>query len=171
MFSSASPATLTTNCGALDCDENSNIVLREMFADALERAINSTENTAFDEPETPDHPFHADFENDVEFHDEFEDDGENVVRDASDFPEPDPLAWENHSRYSDEIDCEKDDQSSDGPIDDVSEIEDQLQQNLTMDGGDSNQGDQLGLAWEDHPYYDTPEEELEDVEWEDSFYY
>ena len=93
-FHTPQPTARLTECGALQCDDNLNLVVREMFADALERAINSNEQTASDVPDLP-----------WEEHPVYDHDDVQQVSDPTDVAAPDDtheeVAWEDHPYYDD----------------------------------------------------------------------
>ena len=156
-------------------------ILREIFADALERAIASNDIDHCQE-DCNNNELGVDIHNDNADHEEEQ---------HSDVEED--VAWEDHPYYDDlgspetdlgdeELDipvCEEDDQQHEATTDvqededtPAHEEDDQQEEAFTDDQEDE-------VVWEDHPYYDTPEEDSdaelevseEDVAWEDSPYY
>ena len=175
-FPSPQPTARLPECGALQCDDSLNIVVREMFANALERAINSNEQTASDVPglSWEEHPFYDNLD-----HDE----AEQVSDPPDDAPDDThEVAWEDHPYY-DDLGSSETDRGEDDELD--------RPQNTSTHDVDQQESDdevvpedaQEEVAWEDHPHYDTPAEEEdqltesdvpedeEDVAWEDSPYY
>ena len=170
------PTARLPQCGSLTCDDNINTVLREMFADALERAVNSNEEPASDVPgdSWANHPYYDDA-------DPEEDQQDAAVPDETCEGE----AWEDHPYYDDLGSPETD--HGDEELDTPALEEDQQGSQLPDEAPSDDQQDEAAsddqqneVAWEDHPYYDTPEEEVshaesddseEDVAWEDSPYY
>ena len=159
------PTARLPKCGSLTCDDDLNTVVREMFADALERAVNSNEETASDVPgdSWADHPYYDDPDHE-------EDQQDEAVPDETCEGE----AWEDHPYYDDLGSPETDHGDElDSPAHDEDQGSDLPEEAATDDQQDE-------VAWEDHPFYDTPEEEAsqaesddseEDVAWEDSPYY
>ena len=152
-------------CGSVSCDDNLNVVVREMFADALERAVNSNEQTASDVPEDSwaDHPYY--------------DDPDESQQDVS-VPDNgcEGEAWEDHPYY-DDLGSPVTDQGND-ELDILTQEEGQGEAHLPDEAAPDDSEEEV--AWEEHPYYDTPVEEdcqaesdvpEEDVAWEDSPYY
>ena len=145
-----------------------------MFADALERAINSNEQTASDVPDLP-----------WEEHPVYDHDDVQQVSDPTDVAAPDDtheeVAWEDHPYY-DDLGSPETDRGEDDELD-----RSQNSSKHTVDQQESDDEvvpeDAQEVAWEDHPHYDTPAEEEdqltdsdvpedeEDVAWEDSPYY
>jgi len=176
----ATTSTLPIKCSSLECDENANGGwAMELFADALERAINSEEaahpyydglDQDDDDPVTPwaDHPYYDDL-------------GVSVADQDDDHVSP----WADHPFYDDlEIsEAVQGDEELDSPGHEES----------PGDGVASDDDATEEVAWEEHPYYNTPDEgetntesaasdagdawqdystEKEDeVPWEDSPYY
>ena len=134
----------------MQCAEPVNIEARELFADALERAVFS-EYGAVNDNSWADHPYYDDHDSPETVHDDL--DGAETLRDDRDCPET-ARAAENLFH-----DCD-------------------LDSSETVDIGETNEYDEdvSGQAelpddvpWEDHPYYDTPAEEEEcDTESDDS---
>jgi len=131
-------------------------ILREMFADALERAIASNDMD-YSQEDCNNNEVVADIHHDYGDHDVALDETQEV-------------AWADHPFYDDLGSSETDhgDEELDTPVHD-----DQQDEIISDDQQDE-------VIWEDHPYYDTSDEEdshaesdvsEEDVAWEDSPYY
>ena len=120
-----------------------------MFADALERAVNSKEQSASDMPEDSweEHPYF---------------DGLDHEEDAA-VPndEHDEVPWEEHPFYDDLVSSETDR----GDDDDLDRSQDTSTHAVDQQESDDDVPDDAQeVAWEDHPYYDTPDETLLDVD-------
>jgi hypothetical protein len=169
------PTARLPKCDALQCDDNINIVLRERFADALERAVNSNEQTASDVPgdSWADHPYYDDPEHEEDQQatavpddacegEAWEDhpyyDSPDHEEDQQDAAVPIDAckeeAWEDHPYY-DDLGTSESDQGDYAELDNLGHGEDQDESHLPDEAPD----DAEEVAWEEHPYYDAPEEE------------
>jgi len=199
------PTARLPKCGSLQCDDSINIEFREMFADALERAVNSNEadHPYYDHPEQEsnqqitavpdayegeaweDHPFYDDLDHE-------EDQQDDDVRLADDAYEG--VAWEDHPYYDDSFGSETG-QGDDADLDTLDHEEDLGESHIHDEAAPDTSEEEV--AWEDHPYYDTPDvedspaesdvseddaslqdhssytttEEEDELAWEDSPYY
>ena len=174
------PTARLPKCDALQIDDNINMVLRERFADALERAINSNVQTASDVPgdSWADHPYYDDPEHEEDQQatavpddacegEAWEDhpyyDGPDHEEDQQDAAVPNDAckeeAWEDHPYYDDlgTPDSDRDDDE----MDNLGHGEDQDESHLPDEAApdDAALDDAEEVAWEEHPYYDAPEEE------------
>ena len=151
------PTARLPECASAGC-EDLNIVVRELFADALERAINSTEQpTVYVEESWANHPYY-------EEEDKPALEGETVET-VYDLEE----SWADHPYYDDldasvtvrEVDeiQESDDNAHDEGEDDT--VHDEIQE--SEDNAHQEEDEPDNELWEDHPYYDIPDE-LEDCE-------
>jgi len=156
------PCAPPVKCGSLDCDTNNNNLVRELFANALERAINSTEHTACDEPDDTwaAHPYYDDLEDHGQLQDTAGDELE-LPWEAHPYYDPhaesdtpynedasseahEEIAWEEHPYYDTPAEGDTQQTESDNP-----------------ENNDAPNEVHEEIPWEDHPYYDTPEEELQ----------
>ena len=195
---SAQPTARMTKCGAtvMQSVAQVNIEAREMFADALERAIKS-EQTASDTVDVTwaEHPYYDDLDivtvGDVDEENEYEDkpvlEGETVC-DAEE-------SWAEHPYYDDlntsvTVHDVDEMQESEGNVHHEEEDVTEDDENQELDNNAHNvEEESYDVPWEDHPGYDTPDEEAEcraesdlddaacedseeeEVAWEDSPYY
>jgi hypothetical protein len=171
-------------CSSLERDDISDDALfRELYADAIERAVNN-EKTAKDVPADSwaDHPYYDDLETDR---------GDDEQVDVSPDDEQE-IPWKDHPYYddlgmseivqddvdlgltaSDQCDEEQEEAGWDNHLnyDDLDSCETGLDAEVHLDGA-SEQDHQTdsacgtGLAWEDHPFYDAPDDESETPEGE-----
>ena len=145
------PTVRLTKCGATvmqGVDDQVNIKAREMFADALERAINS-EQTASDmvDESWAKHPYYDDLDTmtdrDVAERNEYEEkpalDGETAET-VSDVEE----SWAEHPYY-DNLDTE-----TDRDVDERNEYEEKP----GLDGETAETVSDVEESWAEHPYYD-----------------
>jgi len=165
-FSNAPPATnsrLPLKCSSLECENNpSDVQAMKLFADAVERAINTEENA---------HPYYdgLDQGNDVQGtpwadHPFYDDQGVSGT-DQDDDVHGSP--WANHPYYDDlEIsEAVQDDEDSLGHEESPDDASDASNEDKAEDQGPDSQDDDASdddateeVPWEEHPYYDTPDE-------------
>ena len=149
----ATSSTLSLKCSSLECDDNGDWAM-EMFANALERAINTEEaahpyydGSEEDEHETPwaDHPYY----DDLEISETGQGDDELVrSQDTTDHEDP-----------KDDVDSEATQELpafEDHPCYDTPDVgEDHHAESVSQGEDDASNNTHEELACENHPYYDT----------------
>jgi len=184
-FQAIQPTARQTGCAGMQCAAQVTIEARELFADALERAVSSEYGAAANE-HWADHPFYEDLGSP-----EPGNDAEHLYYDDLDGPETvhDDVEEMHKSRNSPH-------HAEESVGDEMPECEDNPhhEEGSVCDGDEMHEKEESDdVPWEDHPYYDTPDEEEEfpaesddidavacqdnsscseeEVEWEDSPYY
>ena len=141
-FHPTQPTARQTGCAGMQCAEPVTIEARELFADALERAVFS-EYGAVDDDNWAGHPYYEDLDSPETVCDDL--DSPETVRDDLDGAE---------------TACDAENLYHDGDLDSPE----------TVDIGEMNEYDENvsdhaelpdDVPWEDHPFYDTPTEEEE----------